>query len=182
MARVLFSAARIRRRVAAVGGRLTRDYAGRPLTVLVISNGAIFFAADLLRAIRLPLELDMVGVASYIGTHSGKLLLRFLPKLKLAGRDVLIVDDIYDTGRTLGFVAAEVRKRRPASVRTCVLLCKDRPRATPGVPDYVAFHVGPEFVVGYGLDFEERYRNVPYVGVLRRHRRATVRGAGHGLS
>jgi hypoxanthine phosphoribosyltransferase len=164
----LFTQTQLRRRATELGKEITRDYRGQPLTIVFLLHGAIFFTADLLRKISLPLEIQALNVSSYQGTSStGQVV--FSPSClpDLSGREVLLVDDILDTGRTL----AEVKRRLleetgAAGVKICVLLDKQVPRAIPVVPDYVGFTIGDQFVVGYGLDYNGAWRNLPYIGVL----------------
>ncbi len=164
---VLITEAQIKRRVAAMARTLVRDYAGRDLTVVALLTGTVMFLADLLRRLDIPLQLDFMGVSSYrAGTESGRLVYTKKLRLGIQGRDVLLVDDILDTGRTLASVSARLRRLRPRSLRTCVLLDKPARRVAPVTADYVGFVIPDVFVVGYGLDFAERYRNLPFVGVL----------------
>jgi hypoxanthine phosphoribosyltransferase len=164
---VLITEAQIKRRVAALARMLTRDYAGRDLTVVALLTGTVMFLSDLLRRLEIPLQLDFMGVSSYRGgTESGRLVYTKKLRLGIHGRDVLLVDDILDTGRTLAGVSARLHRLRPRSLRTCVLLDKPARRVAPITADYVGFVIPDVFVVGYGLDFAERYRNLPFVGVL----------------
>jgi hypoxanthine phosphoribosyltransferase len=153
--RILFDAERIRARVHALGQAISRDLAGRDVVLLALLKGSVVFVADLLRAIDIPVRLDFAWVSSYgDGTESsGEIQIRVFPDGELAGRTVLIVDDILDTGRTLSRVV-------------CVLLDKAARRKVPVEAHYVGFPVEDVFVVGYGLDHADRYRNLPYIGVL----------------
>jgi len=167
---MLISAPRIRSRVAEMAKVIAGDYQGKRLVVVALLNGTILFLADLIRHFEFPLSMDLIGVSSYRGgTSSGEL--EYTKRLKLDLRDqhVLVVDDILDTGKTLCAVKSELAKQRPASLRTCVLLDKPEGRKTECEADYVGFVVPHLFVVGYGLDYDERYRNLPFVGVLRPH-------------
>jgi hypoxanthine phosphoribosyltransferase len=167
LARILITAPAIAARNRQLAAQLSADYAGQPFTVIVISCGALIFAADLVRLIPLPLELGVISAKSYAGTRStGQVALCSQLQFSLADRQVLVVDDIYDSGLTLATIVAHLRQQQPRAIRTCVLLCKERPRETTALPDYVGFTIADEFVVGYGLDFRERYRNLPYLGVL----------------
>jgi len=167
--RILFSRAEIESAIDRIAAEVTRSYAGREFTVISVLKGSCVFAADLIRRIPNPLELGFVGVSSYgAGTRAGEIELHFLPsKREIEGRDVLIVDDIVDTGRTLQFIRTEIERGGASSARTCVFLDKPSRRVVPFEPDHRGFHVDDEFVVGYGLDFGGRYRNLPYVGALR---------------
>ncbi len=166
---VLVSAFAIRRRIATLGTQLNTDYADKDMMVVAIVNGALIFAADLLRQLRSPLRLDCLRASSYhTGTKAvGEPRIVDQMKLDVSGQHVLLVDDILDTGKTLAAVAGLVKSKGAASVRTCVLLDKKARRAVPFEADYVGFEIPDEFVVGYGLDFNERYRNLPCIGVLK---------------
>ena len=165
---VLITEAQIKRRVATLARTLTRDYAGSELTVVALLTGTVVFLADLLRRLEIPLQLDFMGVSSYgTGTESDQLVYTKKLRLGIEDREVLLVDDILDTGRTLADVTARLRRLRPRSLRTCVLLDKPSRRLVPITADYTGFVIPDVFVVGYGLDFAERHRNLPFLGVLR---------------
>ena len=165
---VLITEEEIARRVRALAREIQRDFAGRELVVVPLLTGTVVFLADLLRHLSLPLRLDFMGVSSYrAGTESGDLVFTKELHLNVRGRDVLVVDDIMDTGKTMTRVLATVRALRPRRLRTCVLLNKAARRVETIEADYVGFEIPDCFVVGYGLDFAERYRNLPFVGVLR---------------
>ena len=168
--RVLFDAAAIHKRLDEMAAQITADYPERELTVIAILTGSLMFMSDLLRRIPLPLTLDCLSVASYHGQAqtSGEVIFKQLSVPDLAGRDVLILDDILDTGHTLAAVRKKLETAKPRSIRVCVLLSKRKQRARDVDADYIGFEIGDEFVVGYGLDFMERYRNLPYIGVLRK--------------
>ena len=168
--RTLFHEQTILSRLDELGGVITRDYDGRELTVIAALNGSIFFMADLLRRIQLPLRLDCISVSSYHGGTGSTGVVTFDSKSlpDVDGRHVLLMDDILDTGRTLHAIRARLRREaNPLSVRSCVLLRKLKARAEELDADYMGFEIGDEFVVGYGLDYDERYRNLPFIGVLR---------------
>lgn len=165
---VLITEAQLGRRVVEMARALTRDYVGKELLVVPLLTGTIMFLADLLRHLALPLKLDFLGVSSYReGTESRELVLTKDLRLEARDRHVLLVDDILDTGRTLACVQDKLRRLKPRSLHTCVLLDKPSRRVEPVQADYVGFVIPDLFVVGYGLDFAERYRNLPFVGVLR---------------
>jgi len=165
---VLLPADRIRRRVAQLGSALTREYSGHDLVVVALLHGTVLFLADLVRHLPLPLKLDFLGVSSYRGsTRPGALEITRELRLDVRGREVLIVDDILDTGRTLEAVRNRIGDLRPAGIRTCVLLDKPSRRERPVQADYVGFRIPDVFVVGYGMDHDERFRNLPFVGVKR---------------
>src|SRR5882762_5987446 len=165
--RVLITDAQIARRVEVLSKQIERDFSGRELVIVAVLNGTILFLADLIRCLSLPLRLDFVGVSSYgLGTESGELVFTKELRLDVRGRDVLLVDDILDTGRTLHRVVAKIRQLKPRRIKTCVLLEKAARRTEKVRADYVGFSIPDLFVVGYGLDFAERYRNLPFIGVL----------------
>jgi hypoxanthine phosphoribosyltransferase len=168
IAHILISEAMLARRVRALGRTLERDFAGREMVVVALLNGTVMFLGDLIRHLSRPLRLDFIGVSSYgAGTESGQLIFTKELRLDVRGRHVLLVDDILDTGRTLARVTAKLRALKPRSLRTCVLLDKPARRVEPVQADYVGFTIPDQFVVGYGLDFAEQYRNLPFVGVLK---------------
>lgn len=165
--RPLLSAVRLRRRISELAAEITRDYATRDVVLVALLNGTVIFLADLIRRLDFPLRLDFLGVSSYgRGTASGTLTFTKELRLEVRGRHVLVVDDILDTGNTLRAVVRRIRRLRPASLRTCVLLDKPARRVGTLEADYVGFTIPDRFVVGYGLDYDERYRNLPFVGVL----------------
>ena len=168
--RILFDEATIHRRLDELAARISEDYRDRELTVVAILNGSVILMADLLRRIPLPLKLDCLSVASYHGgTRSvGELVFRQVSLPEVAGRHILILDDILDSGVTLATIREKLETAAPLSVRICVLLEKKRTRTRAVEPDYVGFQIADEFVVGYGLDYMERYRNLPCIGVLRK--------------
>ena len=165
--RVLISDKQIASRIRELSVEIQRDFQGREMVVVSLLNGTVLFLADLIRYLSLPLRLDFIGVSSYgLGTESGDLVFTKELRLDVRGRDVLLVDDILDTGRTLCKVLAKLRLLKPRRIKTCVLLDKTARRTEPVEADYVCFEIPDYFVVGYGLDFAERYRNLPFVGVL----------------
>lgn len=166
--RILFSESEIRARIDQLAAELTRAYADRDFTVVSVLKGSCVFVSDLIRRIPIPLELAFVAASSYRGgTESGALDVIFPAGNEIQGRDVLLVDDILDTGRTLKHLRGETLQRGAREVKTCVFLDKPARRAVPLQPDFRGFEVDDLFVVGYGLDFAGRYRNLPYVGALR---------------
>jgi hypoxanthine phosphoribosyltransferase len=168
--RVLFDETTILSRLDEIAAQIVRDYHDRELTVIAILNGSLIFMADLLRRIPLPLKLDCLSVASYHGgvETSGELIFRQVALPDIAGRHILLLDDILDSGTTLSAVRQKLETAGPRSVRICVLLQKKKTRLRPVDADYVGFEIEDEFVVGYGLDYLERYRNLPCIGVLRK--------------
>jgi hypoxanthine phosphoribosyltransferase len=166
--RVLITDEQIARRVKTLAREIERDFRGRDMAVVSLLNGTVMFLADLLRQLNLPLRLDFIGVSSYgPGTESGELAFTKELRLDVRGRDVLLVDDILDTGKTLNRVLPKIRAFKPRRIKICVLLDKPARRVEKIKADYVGFKIPDCFVVGYGLDFAERYRNLPFVGVLR---------------
>jgi len=164
----LFSAADIAGKVKELGARITNDYAGKPLVVVGVLKGSFVFLADLARAIDLPLTVEFLGVQSYGDSTKSSGVVRITLDLarSIAGADVLIVEDIVDTGLTSAFILEQIEARGPASVRLCALLHKPS-RAVRSIPiDYLGFTIPDRFVVGYGLDLAQRYRNLPDLRVL----------------
>jgi hypoxanthine phosphoribosyltransferase len=168
--RVLFDGPAIHKRLDEIAAQITADYSERELVVIAVLTGTLMFVSDLLRRIPLPLKLNCLSVASYHGKTqtSGEVLFKELSVPDVAGQDVLILDDILDTGHTLVAVRERLETAKPRSIRVCVLLNKSKRRALNVDADYIGFEIEDEFVVGYGLDFMERYRNLPYIGVLKK--------------
>ena len=166
--RILIDEAVIGKRLDAMAREIERDFPRGPLVVVILLKGALVFAADLLRRVPRVLEIECLNVASYHGgtESSGQVafLDRHFPDVR--GRHVLLLDDILDTGRTLHAVARRLGEEGALAVHTAVLLAKDKPRAVAVTADYVGFEIGDEFVVGYGLDYQGKFRNLPYVAVL----------------
>lgn len=165
---VLITEGQLKRRILELSHTIQHDFAGRDLAIVSLLSGTVMFLADLIRHLSLPLRLDFIGVSSYRdGTDSRELIFTKELRLDVRGRDVLVVDDILDTGRTLRRVVAKLRKLKPRRIKICVLLEKQARRIERVRADYVGFLIPDLFVVGYGLDFAERYRNLPFVGILR---------------
>jgi hypoxanthine phosphoribosyltransferase len=168
--KILFSETVLRDRIRELGARITRDYADRRLMVVGVLKGSVIFLADLLRVIgpEVDVHVDFVAVSSYAGTAStGTIRVLLDLRENPEGRDVLLVEDIVDTGLTLSSLTETLRARKPRSLEVCTLLDKPACRKTPFQPKYSGFEIPDEFVVGFGLDYDERYRQLPYVGVLR---------------
>lgn len=165
---VLFSASEIERKVGELGAQISRDYRGKEPLLVGVLRGAACFMADLMRHIALPLAIDFMAVSSYEGEKSGAV--RILKELDepIAGRDVVVVEGIVDTGMTLRTLLRELESRWPASLKICTLLDKRVRRLAEVQLDYVGFEVPDEFVVGYGLDFRQNYRNLPFIATLER--------------
>ena len=166
---VLLTEEQIRHRLNDLAMEIQRDYAEKDLTLVAILTGSVMFIADLLRRLPMQLRLDYIGVSSYHGEtrSTGELILTKALKLDVRDRDVLVVDDILDTGLTLVNIRTMLQKLQPRSVKFCTFLEKDIPHRENFQADYVGFRIPNKFVVGYGLDYRERYRNLPYVGTLR---------------
>lgn len=167
---ILVSEEALQQKVGELGARISRDYEGRDLLLVAILKGSVVFMADLMRAVTIPCTIDFMVVSSYGGANTSSTgLVKIVKDLDqdLSGKDVLIVEDILDTGITLSNLVPMLKLRNPASVRLCTILSKPSRRKVAIEPDYLGFEVPDEFVVGYGLDFDEKYRNLPYVGVLK---------------
>ncbi len=166
--RVLFTEEEIAARVRELAGQITRDYAGKEVLAVCLLRGSAVFFADLVRKIDLPLIFDFMALSSYGGQAkpSGSVVVKKDLDTDLTGRHVLIVEDIIDTGRTLTCLKQLLAHRGAASVKICALLDKPSRRETPIEGDYIGFTIPNHFVVGYGLDFDQRYRNLPYIGIL----------------
>ena len=165
---VLIGEQEIAVRVRELAADIERDFAGKDLLVVALLTGTVPFLADLVRHITLPMRLDFMGVSSYgSGTTPGELVFTKELRLEARDRDVLLVDDILDTGKTLRAVIDKLNALEPKSLKTCVLLEKKSRRAEEITADYIGFEVPDAFVVGYGLDYAERYRNLPFIGILK---------------
>jgi len=165
---VLVSEAQIRQRIGELGREIKAIYGDEELTLISIINGAIVFTSDLLRELANPIRLDCIRISSYRDAVESRGVPQVVSKftLDIAKRHVLVIDDILDTGKTLDFVTRMIREHGPASLRVCVLLDKKERRTVPFEADFVGFQIPDQFVVGYGLDFAERYRNLRYIGTL----------------
>ena len=167
---ILVSEEQLKAKVAELGARVSADYEGKDLLLVSILKGAVVFMADLMRAVSIPCGIDFMVVSSYGGANTSSTgLVKIIKDLDqdLTGKDVLIVEDILDTGITLSYLIPMLKLRNPNSVRLCTILSKPSRRKADITPDYCGFEVPDEFVVGYGLDYDEKYRNLPYVGVLK---------------
>ncbi len=166
--RVLIPEDKVDERIAQLGEEISKDYAGRQVHLIGILKGSIFFICELAKRITVPVTLDFMSVSSYgAGTRSSGVvkLIKDLDE-PVNGKDILIVEDIIDSGRTLSYLLKNLSSRQPASVRLCTLLDKPERREVDVEVDYQGFSIPDEFVVGYGLDYDQRYRNLPYIGVL----------------
>ena len=165
---VLVTAEELQRRVVELGEEISRDYAGRSLLLVGVLKGAVFFLSDLMRFIEIPVEVDFMAVASYGSATDASGVVRILKDLDAAieGRDVLIVEDIVDSGLTLQYLMRNLGSRGPRTLEVCALLTKPQRRKVELPTRYVGFEIPDRFVVGYGLDYGERHRNLPFVAVL----------------
>ena len=180
VARVLITERQIAARVRRMSREIQSDFNGRELVMVALLTGTVMFLGDLIRHLALPLRLDFIGVSSYgAGTEPGELVFTKELRLDVRGRDVLLVDDILDTGRTMTRVLGKLAALKPRRIKTCVLLNKAARRVEDVEADYGGFEIPDLFVVGYGLDFAERYRNLPFVGVLHPH---VYQGSARGFS
>lgn len=166
---VLHDESTIQKRIQELGAIISRDYQDKVPIVISILKGGFVFLADLIRSITIPMEMDFMAISSYGSSHvsSGVVRIKKDIDIDIEGRDVIIVEDIVDTGLSMGYILDYMRKHNPASVRMCVLLDKPAAHKTDITINYTGFEIGNEFVVGYGLDYNERYRNLPYIGILK---------------
>jgi len=168
--RVLLTEEQIKARIAEMGAEISKEYEGKDPVVLGVLKGVVVFYADMIRQITVPCQLDFMRISSYQGTNStGNMIVRQDLSADIQGRHVLILEDIFDTGNSLDFTVKYLQKRNPASLKICTLLDKPE-RRNPNVTleaDWVGFTIPNEFVVGYGLDYDEKYRNLPFVGILK---------------
>ena len=168
MTEVLIEADALQQRVAELGEEVSVDYAGRDLLLVGVLKGAVFFMADLMRHLTIPCEIDFMAISSYGDSTDSSGVVRILKDLdiNIEGRHVLVVEDIIDSGLTLSYLIRNLEAREPATLEVCALLTKPERREIHVPVKYVGFEIPNRFVIGYGLDFAERYRNLPYVGVL----------------
>lgn len=166
---VLYSEEELKARVAALGARITKDYQGKNLLLVAVLKGAVVFLTDLMRSIDLPAEIDFMVVSSYGAGVKSTGVVKIIKDLDtpVEGRDVLVVEDILDSGLTLSYIKGILQDRHPASIRIVALLDKPSRRKAELYADYSGYDVPDEFVVGYGLDYNEKYRNLPYIGILK---------------
>jgi len=169
VAHTILSTEQIQGRVAELGDEISRDYGDEPILLIAVLRGAALFVADLARSISSPVELDFMAVSSYGSSTKSSGVVRILKDLDegIEGRHVLVIEDILDTGLTLKYLLKNLASRSPKSLEVCTLLSKEGKQRVPISCKYVGFSIPDEFVVGYGLDYAERYRNLPYIGVLK---------------
>ena len=168
--KILLTEEQIQARIAELGEILTEDYKDKDPIVVGVMKGVVVFYADMIRQIKTPCQMDFMWISSYAGTEStGNMIVRRDVSSDIKGRHVLVLEDIFDTGNSLDYTVKHLLAKEPASVKVCTLLDKPE-RRNPDItlkPDYIGFTIPNEFVVGYGLDFNEHYRNLPYIGVLK---------------
>jgi hypoxanthine phosphoribosyltransferase len=165
---ILITADELQARIRELGREITADYSGREVLLVGVLKGAVFFMADLMRHLKVPCEIDFMAISSYGASTDSSGVVRILKDLdiNIEGRDVLVVEDIIDSGLTLSYLVRNLESREPASLEVCALLTKTARREMEVDVRYIGFEIPNKFVIGYGLDFAERYRNLPYVGVL----------------
>ncbi len=166
--RVLLSEDEVDRRIQEIGEQISKDYAGKSVHLVCVLKGGSFFMCELAKRITVPVSLDFMSVSSYGSGTKSSGVVKIVKDLDepLQGRDVLVVEDIVDSGRTLSYLMEMLRDRRPASLRLCTLLDKPERRVIDVNVDYTGFQIPDQFVVGYGLDYDQRYRNLPYIGIV----------------
>ena len=167
--KILLTEEQIQSRIAELGRELTAEYEGKNPVIVGVLKGVVVFYADMIRQINVPSQIDFMWLSSYSGTNSAGMTVRQDLTADITGRHVLILEDIFDTGNSLSYTVEHLQKKNPASLKICTLLDKPE-RRKPGVTlqaDYVGFTIPNEFVVGYGLDYNERYRNLPFIGILK---------------
>ncbi len=169
MDNIIISEAQLQSRVAELGRQLEDDYSGKEPICIGILKGAIMFIADLIRATNIPLQVDFMAVSSYGSNTRSSGIVRILKDLEdnIKDRHVILVEDILDTGLTLNYLLKNLRSRQPASLEICALLVKDAKKGMDLKPKYTGFVIPDNFIVGYGLDYNEKYRNLPYIGILK---------------
>lgn len=167
--RVLLAEEEVDRRIREIGEQISRDYAGRSIHLVCVLKGGSFFMCELAKRITVPVSLDFMSVSSYGSDTKSSGVVKIVKDLDepLKGRDVLVVEDIVDSGRTLSYLLEILQERGPASLRLCTLLDKPDRRVIDVKVDYTGFQIPDEFVVGYGLDYDQKYRNLPYIGVVK---------------
>ena len=166
--RVLLSEEEVDRRIQEIGEQINRDYEGKSVHLICVLKGGVFFMCELAKRIKVPVSLDFMSVSSYGDETSSSGVVRIVKDLDqpLEGKDVIIVEDIIDSGRTLYYLMDSLKKRNPKSMRLCTLLDKPERRVKDVKVDYTCFNIPDEFVVGYGLDYAQKYRNLPFIGVV----------------
>lgn len=166
--RVLLSEEQVNKRIQELGDQITEDYAGKSVHLVCVLKGASFFMCELAKRINLPVSIDFMSVSSYGSSTKSSGVVKIVKDLDepLKGKNVIVVEDIVDSGRTLSYLLTMLKDREPADVKLCTLLDKPERRVTDVKVDYLGFDIPDEFVVGYGLDYDQKYRNLPYIGVV----------------
>ncbi|MCD7717660.1 MAG: hypoxanthine phosphoribosyltransferase [Lachnospiraceae bacterium] len=166
--KILLSEQEVDRRIEEIAGQISRDYAGQEVHLICVLKGAVFFMCELAKRITVPVTMDFMSVSSYGNDTKSSGVVKIVKDLDepLDGKNVLIVEDIIDSGRTLSYLIEILEKRNPASLRLCTLLDKPERRIAQVTVDYTCFNIPDEFVVGYGLDYAQKYRNLPFIGVV----------------
>jgi hypoxanthine phosphoribosyltransferase len=166
--KVLLTEEEVDARIQAIGDQISRDYEGRQVHLVCVLKGGSFFMCELAKRIRVPVSLDFMSVSSYGSETKSSGVVKIVKDLDetLAGKDVIVVEDIVDSGRTLSYLMEMLKDRKPASLRLCTLLDKPERRVVDVHVDYTGFEIPDEFVVGYGLDYDQKYRNLPYIGIV----------------
>lgn len=166
--RVLIEEDRLKQRIAELGAQISKDFAGEEVCLICILKGSVFFTCELAKRITVPVTLDFMSVSSYGSStvSSGVIKLKKDLDESIEGKNVIVIEDIIDTGRTLKYLLEDLTKRNPKSLKLCTMLDKPDRRVTDVATDYTGFEIPDEFVVGYGLDYDQRYRNLPYIGIL----------------
>lgn len=166
--KVLLSEEEVDARIKAIGEQISKDYAGKQVHLICVLKGGSFFLCELAKRITVPVSLDFMSVSSYGGETKSSGVVKIVKDLdeSIMGKDVLVVEDIVDSGRTLSYLMEMLKERGPASLRLCTLLDKPERRVVDVHVDYTGFQIPDEFVVGYGLDYAQRYRNLPYIGIV----------------
>lgn len=166
--RVMLSEEEVDNRISDLGAQISKDYAGKEIHLICILKGSVFFACELAKRITIPVSIDFMCVSSYGNEKSSSGIVKIVKDLDepLEGKDVLIVEDIIDSGRTLSYLVPVLQKREPNSIQICTMLSKPDRREAEVDVQYIGFTIPDEFVVGYGLDYAQKYRNLPYIGVV----------------
>lgn len=166
--RVLVSEEDVNKRIKEIGEQISKDYEGKEVHVICVLKGGVFFMCDLAKRISVPVSMDFMSVSSYGNEKQSSGVVKIVKDLdeSLDGKDVIIVEDIIDSGRTLSYLVEILKKRNPNSLKICTLLDKPERRVSNVKVDYVGFNIPDEFVVGYGLDYMQKYRNLPFIGVV----------------
>ena len=166
--RVLIDEQAVDQKIAELGAQISKDYAGKEVHLICVLQGGVFFMCELAKRITVPVSMDFMSVSSYGNDTKSSGVVKIVKDLDepIEGKDVLVVEDIIDSGRTLSYLLEILKNRKPASLHLCTLLDKPERRVKPVEVDYTAFNIPDEFVVGYGLDYAQRYRNLPYIGVV----------------